>query len=68
MTCDEIRALLSDYIDRELNKEILRDIDDHIRDCNACSLQLEQLQKSLKILKGLREKNPPHDFVDFPDQ
>jgi predicted anti-sigma-YlaC factor YlaD len=68
MTCKEVRALLSDYIDRELNKEILLGIDDHIRDCSECSLQLKQLQKSLKILKELREKNPPHDFIDFPGQ
>lgn len=68
MTCSEVRALLSDYIDGELNKEILRDVDDHIRDCTQCSLQLEQLRKSLKILKGLREKSPPRDFVDFPGQ
>ena len=68
MTCSEVRALLSDYIDRELNKEILRDIDDHISDCTECSIQLEQLRKSLKILKRLRGKNPPHDFVDFPGQ
>ena len=68
MTCKEVRALLSDYIDRELNKEILRNIDDHIRDCSECSLQLKQLQKSLKILKELREQNPPHDVVDFPGQ
>ncbi|UCE19272.1 MAG: zf-HC2 domain-containing protein [Gemmatimonadota bacterium] len=68
MTCKEVRALLSDYIDRELNVEILRDIDDHISDCTACSLQLEQLQKSLEILKRLRDKTPPNDFVDFPGQ
>ena len=68
MTCKEVRALLSDYIDRELNEEILRDVDEHIRDCAGCSLQLKQLRKSLKILRGLRVKSPPRDFVDFPGQ
>lgn len=65
MKCKEICALLSDYLDGELNEEIQGDVDEHLSTCDDCARELEQLERSLKILKRLKEKKQPHNFLQF---
>lgn len=65
MKCKEICSMISDYLDGELNEEVLENMNDHIQDCTECSIKLEQLRKSLDILKLYRDKEPPRDFIGF---
>lgn len=65
MTCKEVCALLSDYVDGELNSDTREDLDAHLQSCEPCAHELTQLKKSLTILKRLREKDAPHDYVGF---
>ena len=65
MTCKEVCALLSDYVDGELNADVHQEMDAHLQTCNACTHDLDQLRKSLAILKRLREKDAPHNYVEF---
>lgn len=65
MTCKEACSLLSDYMDGELNADTREDVDAHLKSCEPCAYELVQLQKSLSILKRLREKDAPQDYAGF---
>lgn len=41
MTCDDVKRLLSAYIDRELGVEASLDAEEHLRQCTACSSLVE---------------------------
>lgn len=65
MKCKDTCAMLSDYLDGELNDEILTEMDEHLLQCSICARKLDQLEKSLRILKRLDEKKAPHTFLRF---
>jgi len=45
MTCDQVRQLLSAYLDRELDLRTSLTVDEHLRGCEACALQFESLRR-----------------------
>lgn len=67
MTCQEAINLLSDYLDGELNSETQKKLTDHLKICSSCAKEYRQLQRSLKILKRLQQKEIPRDFLNFFD-
>ena len=44
MKCTEIEELLGGYVDGELEPEITLTISEHLRDCESCRAQAEQLR------------------------
>lgn len=44
MSCDEIRLLLSEMIDGELKKKMLKNVESHLKECVECKIWFEQLQ------------------------
>lgn len=63
MKCKEVCCLLSDYLDRELNDEILNELENHLADCSTCVLHLQQLEKSLRLLRQLKDRRAPHNLI-----
>jgi len=61
----EVVALLSDYVDGELNEDVHSAVDSHVRLRKACTEEVERLQKNLMVLKRLNEREPPWSFLDF---
>ncbi len=49
MTCREIQLYLDDYMADRLSEDFLADLKEHLKDCDRCREELEQL----KILTGL---------------
>ena len=56
--CEEIRALLSDYVDDELDPQDRRRIDEHVGFCPRCRRALANLRLALDRLRGLSKKPP----------
>ena len=65
MKCKDIGAMLSDYVDGELNDEIRCEVTEHLATCSSCAGEYRQLDKSLRLLKRLKKKKAPHDFLGF---
>jgi len=63
MKCEEIRDLLSDYLDKELDRNVQVKVDKHLQICHNCALELEQLKTSLRILEQLKNIEPPRNFL-----
>lgn len=59
MECFTLKEKLADYIDGNLSDKEKLLADDHLASCRKCQLSLSELDKTVRLLKGLDEKNPP---------
>ncbi len=55
MTCDEIEALLADYLGGELGDGDRRRIDEHLSGCDRCREEVDSLRGPLADLAALPE-------------
>jgi len=63
MKCENIKGLLSSYMDGMLNDEEKRMIEEHIRHCVSCSRELKELKYLNNILDSLEELEVPERFT-----
>ncbi len=56
--CEEVRALMSDHVDGELEPALQRRVGDHVRFCPRCRRVLSNLQHTLGGLSRLRDALP----------
>ena len=59
MTCRDVSELLSSYLDDELEPEVCDLVENHLRSCDACRAELEELRQVKLALKSLPELEPP---------
>lgn len=62
--CQNVFALLSEYIDRDLPEGTCEELDRHIRDCAPCVEFVESLRKSVALGKKYA---PGIEPVPVPD-
>jgi predicted anti-sigma-YlaC factor YlaD len=65
MDCKEAQTLFSEYVDRELKKQILASLKEHLMDCPSCQAEYQIFQMNLKILRKLKTLDPPRDYISF---
>jgi len=53
--CRRVLALLSDYLDGELDVAARRDADAHLKACAPCACSAAELAATIRALHGLRE-------------
>jgi hypothetical protein len=53
------RARLSEYLDRTLAPEQRSKVDAHLVECAACSAELRELERTVNLLRGLPDPEPP---------
>lgn len=56
--CEEVRALMSGYVDGELDREGRRRVERHVRFCQRCHTVLGNLRGTLGGLRRLRDEAP----------
>jgi hypothetical protein len=64
MNCDEIRELLSEYVDGELDVKTKALVDEHLSACKGCEGKLASLKALVNELGSLESVAPPRDFLD----
>jgi anti-sigma factor (TIGR02949 family) len=57
--CKEIFAMLSEYLDRELNAETCEGIEAHLADCPPCIEFLNSLKRTVGLCKSCEPADPP---------
>ena len=62
MTCEEVRELLSSYIDGELDPNTRDALETHIKSCRECEAELAGLRHTVEMLKSLEEVEVPETF------
>lgn len=60
--CTETRTRLQDYLDGALPRKASMKLFLHIRECNGCSRELEEMERLYGLLGGLSPIEPPADF------
>ncbi|MBU0741053.1 zf-HC2 domain-containing protein [bacterium] len=61
-SCTEIRTRLQDYLDGDLPRKESMSLFLHIRECDSCGKDLEEMQRLNGLLGGLPPVQPPEDF------
>src|SRR5918995_1896493 len=56
--CEEVRALMSEYVDGDLDRDGRKRVERHVRFCHRCHTVLGNLRKMLGRLRGLQEAQP----------
>jgi anti-sigma factor RsiW len=57
--CEEVIALLSDYLNVELPPEACREIEDHLAGCSPCIEFAESLRKTVELCRRYRPADLP---------
>jgi hypothetical protein len=63
MECEDIRALLSEYMDDALDQKTKGMVDEHLLTCRACEKELASLRAVAKEIGALKPVRPPDDFL-----
>ena len=63
-SCEEIRKMMNEYLDNELDSKLLSGFSEHIKNCSSCKYELEETRQVLSLLKVLPEVELPFNFKD----
>lgn len=59
MTCEELLAYLSDYIDRDLDEELTADAQEHLATCHNCRVVLDTTQQTIFLFREQGKRTIP---------
>ncbi|MFQ6000946.1 MAG: anti-sigma factor family protein [Anaerolineae bacterium] len=60
---ERVEELLSAYIDGELSVEKATLVEKHLRECSACTQDLETLRQTVNLVRQLPAVSPPRSFT-----
>ena len=63
MNCAEVQKYLSDFLDKSLDIEHTREIEDHLAACSLCSEEMASLAECHRLVSGLAAVEPPVGFT-----
>jgi len=64
MRCDEVKNLLSNYIENDIEEKIKKSMDEHLAICANCAKELRSLKGMISELKSVPEVEPPPYFLE----
>ena len=56
LNCQEVVELVTDYLEQALLPEMQAQFEKHIEECPGCDTYLEQVQKTIMMLRKLSEQ------------
>jgi len=59
LTCKEFLQELTDYLDSTVDAELRLKLERHINECPNCFVILDTTQKTIRVYKGMQEKEIP---------
>ena len=63
MNCQKIKKLLNPYIDKTINADTARQVDEHLKSCSACNKEYQSLKEIITSLSSLSTQPAPTDFT-----
>ena len=63
MNCQKIKKLLNPYIDKALDADMTKQIDEHLKSCSACNKEYQSLKEVIASLNSLSTQPAPEDFT-----
>jgi predicted anti-sigma-YlaC factor YlaD len=66
LDCRDVVVLVTDYLEEQLEAEVQAAFDDHLTGCVGCTNYVEQMRKTLGMLRSLAEEPPfPETAEEF---
>ena len=63
MKCDLSIELLNGYLDGELDKEHKAEIEKHLKECEVCRKELEELRQLDEHVRTVEIEEPSREFI-----
>jgi len=60
MRCEELRILISDYLDGELDVEVCAEFERHVAHCDRCQIVIRTTRRTISIYR----QRPPQPVPD----
>ncbi|MBI5711699.1 MAG: zf-HC2 domain-containing protein [Candidatus Eisenbacteria bacterium] len=52
MDCNEVLEQLADYLDEEARAELCREIEEHLKGCHDCQLEVDTIKKTIVLYQA----------------
>ena len=52
MDCQEVQDKLGDYLDQEMLAQICVELQDHLKHCRDCTVEVDTIQKTIKLFQA----------------
>jgi anti-sigma factor RsiW len=52
MKCDELLAMLNDYVDGDLEPGVCEELQKHLAGCNPCQVVVDNIRKTITLYKA----------------
>ena len=62
MRCDELLAILNEYVDGEVDPAICRELEGHLADCDPCRVVVDNMRQTIRLYKNEQEIELPAAF------
>ena len=63
-TCQDLVALVTEYLERSLSKEDRERFEEHLAECPGCQTYLEQMRQTIQMLGMLTEDTIPGEVQE----
>jgi hypothetical protein len=64
MNCKKCLSLILPYIDNQLEQDWKQEVEQHLKQCKNCAVELEQLQKVHKLVTQIPVQPVPKELID----
>ena len=68
LTCEQVTALLIDYVTGELDPGTTQTLQEHLRNCRDCVAFLHTYAETIRATRSLRYEDIPSEMVDRVQQ
>ena len=62
MKCDQLLAMLNDYVDGGVDPAICEEFEQHLSGCNPCQVVVDNIRKTITLYKGGQSYELPARF------
>ncbi|RMG54997.1 MAG: zf-HC2 domain-containing protein [Acidobacteria bacterium] len=62
MKCEELLALLNDYVDGDIDPAVCEDLEEHLAGCNPCQVVVDNIRKTITLYKSGELYEPSRPF------
>lgn len=62
MNCQDVIRDLSNYIDDDLDADLKRELESHVKECSDCGLVIDQTKKTIEIFCDSEPVELPSDM------
>ena len=59
MKCEELLAMLNEYVDGTVDPAVCEEFEKHMAGCNPCQVVVDNIRQTITLYKGKRKKRSP---------